>query len=110
MDANTAQHAAFEAKMQELGVYVQEVRDGKARYESAVLRGLVDGFAPVLTQHLHEEIETLLRLEKCDGEQVVKAMAVTADEVIKTADRVCAVYLFLFLVSWTMANNSMRDF
>ena len=51
-----------------------------------MLKGLIDAFAPLLTQHLHEEIDTLVELEKCDEEGVRKAMKVTADEGARTAD------------------------
>jgi hemerythrin-like domain-containing protein len=86
MDANVDQHHAFESRMLETMTWVEEVRQGKKEYDSKVLVGLIDSFAPILTQHLHDEIDTLIKLEKCDGEKVKQAMAATAKEGIKTAD------------------------
>jgi hypothetical protein len=61
----------------------------KKEYDSEVLIGLIDEFAPILTQHLHDEIDTLVKLEGLDGEKVKKAMGDTANEGLKTADTVC---------------------
>jgi hypothetical protein len=55
-------------------------------YDAAELRRIIDKFAPVLTQHLHDEIGTLLRLEQCDGEKIKQAMKAVANEGAKTAD------------------------
>jgi hypothetical protein len=49
----------------------------------------------VLTKHLHDEIDTLMGLEACDGEKVKKAMADTANEGIRTADTVCFAFSVL---------------
>jgi hemerythrin-like domain-containing protein len=86
MDPNVDQHHAFESRILETMTWVEEVRQGKKEYDSKVLVGLIDSFAPILTQHLHDEIDTLIKLEKCDGEKVKQAMAATAKEGIKTAD------------------------
>jgi hypothetical protein len=61
---------------------------GEKTYGAAELKRQVDGFAPVLTQHLHDEIDTLIKLEKCDGEKIKQAMKETADEGAKTANPV----------------------
>jgi hemerythrin-like domain-containing protein len=89
MDANVDQHHAFEGKMGEMVKFVEEVQEGKQEFDSKMLIALIDSFAPVLTQHLHDEIGTLLALENCDGEKVKQAMADTAQEGLKTADSVC---------------------
>ncbi|EUC33856.1 hypothetical protein COCCADRAFT_95040 [Bipolaris zeicola 26-R-13] len=86
MAGNVAQHQGFEGGMAEMVAWAKRVRDGEVQYDAEVLKGLIDGFAPLLTQHLHEEIETLVGLEKCDGEEVRRAMKETADEGAKTAD------------------------
>jgi hemerythrin-like domain-containing protein len=91
MSPNEDQHHAFEPKIQETLAWCGEVRDGKKEWDSKVLIGLIDEFAPILTQHLHDEIDTLIKLEKCDGEKVKKALADTANEGLKTADTVCCI-------------------
>jgi hemerythrin-like domain-containing protein len=89
MEANVEQHHAFEPKVQGMLQWVTAVRDGKKEWNAKVLVGLIDAFAETLTQHLHDEIETLIRLEPCDGEAVKKTMGEVATEGAKTADPVC---------------------
>ncbi|EMD70094.1 hypothetical protein COCSADRAFT_177709 [Bipolaris sorokiniana ND90Pr] len=86
MAGNVAQHQGFEAGMAEMVRWAKRVGSGEVKYDAEVLKGLIDAFAPLLTQHLHEEIDTLVELEKCDEEGVRKAMKVTADEGARTAD------------------------
>lgn len=88
MDKNLDQHHLFEPKLQETIKYTQEVRAGTKKYSSVELLALVDGFAPILTQHLHDEVESLLGLEKCDGKKLKKIMVDAAEEGAKTADPV----------------------
>jgi hemerythrin-like domain-containing protein len=95
MHANVDQHHLFEPRIAEMMAWVDEARQGTKEFDSKVLLGLIDAFAPILTKHLHEEIETLLGLEGLDGEKVKKAMADTANEGIKTADTVCFVCILL---------------
>lgn len=89
MSANISQHHLFESKLIETAKYAQDVSDKKEKYDSKRLKMLIDEFAPVLTQHLHEEIETLLKLEDYDGTKISKAMKDCAEEGGRTADPVC---------------------
>lgn len=89
MNPNVDQHQLFEPEIEKFLKWVEEVRDGEKEYDSKTLLSLIDDFAPILTQHLHDEIDTLLKLEKCDGEKLKKCMKDTADESLKTADPVC---------------------
>lgn len=89
MAGNVAQHQGFESGMAEMVAWAKRVTGGEVEYEADVLKRLIDGFAPLLTRHLHEEIDTLVGLEKLDGEGVRKAMKETADEGARTADPVC---------------------
>jgi hemerythrin-like domain-containing protein len=95
MNPNVDQHHLFEPKIQQMIEWVDEVRQGKKEYECKTLLRLIDSFAPVLTKHLHDEIDTLMGLEACDGEKVKKAMADTANEGIRTADTVCFAFSVL---------------
>lgn len=88
MNANIDQHNLFDTKLSETAMYAQRVSKGDENYDSTRLKALIDGFAPVLTQHLHDEIDTLMKLENCDGAKVLKAMKDTAEEGGKTADPV----------------------
>jgi hemerythrin-like domain-containing protein len=89
MGGNVEQHHEFEPKILGLVKWAEEVVAGEKTYNAAELRRIIDEFAPVLTQHLHDEIGTLLRLEQCDGEKIEQAMKEVANEGAKTADPVC---------------------
>jgi hemerythrin-like domain-containing protein len=89
MEGNIEQHHAFETGLEETLKWSEEVRAGTKAFDAKKLIGLIDTFAPLLTQHLHDEIDTLIRLEKCDGEKVRKAFKLTADESLKKASLVC---------------------
>jgi hemerythrin-like domain-containing protein len=107
MSPNEDQHHAFEPKIQETLEWCREVRDGKKEWDSKVLIRLIDGFAPILTQHLHDEIDTLIKLEGCDGEKVQKALSDTANEGLKTADTVCRICSILIGSMLTLLTKSL---
>lgn len=104
MESNVAQHHAFEPKLEETVAYVQDVRDGKKEFDSKVLTELIDGFAPVLMQHLHDEIGTLIKLEKYDGAKVEEATMAMKAEGKKSVD-VVSYHIpspFDFMRKWEM--------
>jgi hemerythrin-like domain-containing protein len=88
MATNLDQHHKFEAGLLHTIKYAGDVLDGRVEYNSTELKGLIDGFASELTQHLHDEIETLTGLEDLDGFEVKKHMDHQSDQGQKTADRV----------------------
>ena len=91
MDANLAQHAAFEDGLREMTAWVEGVRAGEKAYDGVELRRLIDAFAGVLTAHLSDEIYSILRLEGCDGREVERLFKVTSEEAGRTADPVSRV-------------------
>lgn len=95
MHGNVEQHRAFEAGLLEMTQYVDSVRNDTQAYEWERLKRLIDGYANVLTTHLHEEIESLINLEKCDGDKLRKRFAMTAEEGAKTADPTLVIPLVL---------------
>jgi hemerythrin-like domain-containing protein len=74
MTRNVEQHHTFEPKMVEMAEWVEEVKQGRKEYDSKALLGLIDSFGPVLMEHLHDEIGTLIGLQKCNGEEIKRAM------------------------------------
>jgi hemerythrin-like domain-containing protein len=87
MATNEQQHRLFEAKVAAQTEYAQDVLQKKRKYDSNELKDLIDQFAPVLTEHLHEEINTLFQLEKYrDTASMKKAMDRTGQEAAKNAD------------------------
>ncbi|KAH6616204.1 hypothetical protein B0J18DRAFT_373326 [Chaetomium sp. MPI-SDFR-AT-0129] len=79
MDTNKDQHEAFHDGFEALQVYCKAVLAGTEKYDGAKLVGLVDGFAPVLVQHLNDEIPTILSLRKY-GDKMDGLMKVLEDE------------------------------
>jgi hypothetical protein len=71
MQVNKDQHAAFTPGFEKFWEYCKAClpRD----YDGMRLRSLVEEFAEPLTKHLHDEIETLRKLDKYDSEAVRKA-------------------------------------
>jgi hypothetical protein len=59
MQTNRDQHDAFHPGLDEYTAYLKGVVAGSDEYDGARLRRIIDGFMPVLTEHLHDEIETL---------------------------------------------------
>jgi hemerythrin-like domain-containing protein len=64
MDDNIEQHRQFHEGLDRMEAYLASVEKGEAAYEGQKLRAIIDSFMPVLAKHLHEEIGTLLALDK----------------------------------------------
>jgi hemerythrin-like domain-containing protein len=75
MEKNVEQHHAFMTGLEELEKCVKELK--VEEYDGGKLRGIIDQFGGKLTQHLSEEIDTLLGLEKYDGVAVELKKAYT---------------------------------
>ena len=104
---NLEQHQDFDSKMADMVEWVKSVSDGKATYDSGQLRKMIDGFAPTLVQHLHDEINTLLVLEKCDAGKLRKAIKRVGDESAKSIDPVRLHFCFpahLWKIKETLAD------
>ncbi|CAE7179413.1 Hemerythrin domain containing protein [Pyrenophora teres f. teres] len=68
VQVNVEQHHDFEPKMADM------------------LKRMVDSFASILVQHLHDEVGTLMVLEKCDGDKLRAAMKKVGETSAKTID------------------------
>lgn len=68
------QHEAFLPALHTFRDYVQNTR---AEYSSESIKALVDGFAPALTDHLRQEIDTLLGLDGYDSAELMRVWTVT---------------------------------
>ncbi len=64
MDGNVAQHETFEPQMAKMGTYVEDCLSGKELYDGERIVAFIDSFAKELSQHLADEIPTLLDLKK----------------------------------------------
>jgi hemerythrin-like domain-containing protein len=64
MDKNVEQHHGFEPGLKAFGDYVTALREGKAKYDSAKVLSLIDGFSKTLMDHFKEEVTSFEELEK----------------------------------------------
>jgi hemerythrin-like domain-containing protein len=84
MEGNVEQHHQFEPGLEALKKYSTETTPETYKYEE--LRQVIDSFAPVLRQHLADEIDTLLGLKIYPSEELAKAWKATHEHVLKTCD------------------------
>jgi len=77
MDVNIAQHEVFHSGLHAYGDYIASFIKGSRpinEFSGQHLRELIDAFAEPLNQHLHDEIPTLLALEKYSDKLDIKAL------------------------------------
>ncbi len=58
------QHHGFGPGVEAYDDYVKAVRQGKESFDGKKVRSIIDEFGELLTEHLTDEIETLLGLEE----------------------------------------------
>ncbi|KAF2008078.1 hypothetical protein P154DRAFT_15528 [Amniculicola lignicola CBS 123094] len=86
METNVEQHHLFEPGLHALIGFAEEVLEGKKAYDGKEVKRIVDEFAPVLTQHLHDEIKTLMRLEPYDGKAIAQVTDSATKKIVAQAD------------------------
>jgi hemerythrin-like domain-containing protein len=64
IDINAEQHHAFETGAEKFITYIQACTEGKEPYIGNKIVQLIDGFGPILVEHLEDEIPTLLSLRR----------------------------------------------
>ncbi|RKL31416.1 hypothetical protein BFJ72_g11050 [Fusarium proliferatum] len=64
MDANIEEHHLFHEGLDRFTTYIEKVRKGNQDLDGSKVREIIDSFMPSLTTHLHNEIDTLVGLEK----------------------------------------------
>lgn len=86
MERNVEQHEAFLPVLDTFGQYVQDCLNKTKKFDSKEFIRLIDAFAPVLSTHLKEEIDTLLALGKYNvGPELKKAYLVLAEDAQKAS-------------------------
>ncbi|KAK1760124.1 hemerythrin HHE cation binding domain-containing protein [Echria macrotheca] len=83
MEANVAQHQAFEAGMASFKQYVDDVIASREEYDGNRVIGLIDAFGDVLMRHLEDEIETLLALKRFGKDKMKDVYKKAGDEAAK---------------------------
>ena len=101
MEGNLEQHRAFHAGVENLRDYVQDVLDGKKRYDGGRVMALIDAFSEPLGVHLREEIPSLLGLRELGGLEKFGGLGEVLDKMAKHG----VVSLGAFLTgSWSVVN------
>jgi hemerythrin-like domain-containing protein len=91
MDANIEQHHQFEPGLAELMDIANKVHKGEKEYDWEEWIRILDRVAEVLTQHLHDEIDSLLALEKLGKSKELRTLYDKAvEEGAKASDVVSA--------------------
>jgi hypothetical protein len=84
MDGNIEQHHAFHPGLEELERYCNECVGDMSKFEGKRIVEIIDSFGPVLREHLHAEIDTLLSLEKF-GDQKMAGLEAALDHDAETS-------------------------
>jgi hemerythrin-like domain-containing protein len=92
MEKNISQHHAFEEGLKKFSEYIHSVTP--ETWDRETFRGILDSFIPALSQHLREEIPTLLALNKYGPEKLKKAWDDLEQRIVKgSIDPVCLIPL-----------------
>jgi len=86
MDGNIEQHHAFQPGLEAMAKYVNETTP--ETYDAEKLRSIISSFAMILQNHLHSEIETLLRMTDFDSQQLIDCWQKVHEHVLKNIDKV----------------------
>ena len=95
------QHHKFHDGLVELLRVVEEMQTDLAKYSWVDIEAIIDGFAPALVEHLRDEIEIFLGLERLDSAGL-SACWKKAEDVAKANGKIS------FLVSCSMTSFIMR--
>jgi hypothetical protein len=87
MCENIDGHKHFHEGLKRFGKYVYGDMD-EGNFDAGVLKGIIDGFKEPFERHMRQEIESLLRLERFGGEELLKAYNEMEASIIATSDKV----------------------
>ena len=80
MEANIDQHRAFAEGIDAFGKHCDALVAGTETFTGKRVVQLIDSFGPTLSQHLTEEIDTLLGLERFGDEKMKDVLKIAAEE------------------------------
>lgn len=109
MSRNVEQHHGFHPGVEAFKKYIESCRQKEQPepYDAAKYGEIIDSFGPALAEHLSDEIDTLLGLEKSSDTKALKEVFVAFDERMREGDKVCF-YPPLLLSGWLRVKSS-RD-
>ncbi len=96
MSHNIEQHEAFMPGLKAFTTYATACLDASQPqvYSSTRYHEIIDSFAPILSEHLADEITTLMALDACDRTAELKEAYVAFDLKMREGDKVCRAQLF----------------
>lgn len=80
MEANVEQHRAFAEGLDAFGKHCKALVAGTEKFDGKRVIELIDSFGPTLTEHLTEEIDTLLGLKRFGEEKMKDVLKIAAEE------------------------------
>lgn len=104
MDDLEVEHEEFHPGIMNLRAYAENMYSRPGDYRWATLKAIIVGFGPALINHLHAEIEFLLKMDQFDDEGLKrcwKESGKVAEKVEDTSDFVSSCYLIVIHASFT---------
>jgi hypothetical protein len=102
MEINVKQHLDFHDGLKKFGEYVYDTT--AETYDVKTFKEILDSFTPALMQHLTDEIQTLLSLEKYGGDKLMETWK-ALEKKIKTM-KIDAVFALLRDLLWRILTES----
>lgn len=85
MGENVAQHHKFHDGLERFRGYIADCEEGKREFDGKQITDLIDSFGYIVTEHLADEIPTLLGLRKFPDIDIKKIFDDTGDLALKEA-------------------------
>lgn len=103
MDIAVEQHAVFHDDLVRFQTYLAACQKGDEDFDGEKIRHMVDNLAPALVDHLHQEITTILELERFGADKMRDLPKVFEEE---AKSNVVSVYSLLFFLYIYKRRNS----
>ncbi|KAL7275243.1 hypothetical protein RUND412_001831 [Rhizina undulata] len=112
MQSNVEQHKLFATGLAEFDAYLKSILKSPESFSGARLNGIIDEFGPSLSQHLTDEIPTILNLREY-GKEKVPIKKISADEAKHSmggADKKRVLALFVMNLDLTFEGGIHKSF
>jgi hemerythrin-like domain-containing protein len=111
MEVNVSQHQSFQAGIESFDSYLASTSSNPAEFSGTRLVELIEDFAPALTQHLAEEIPTLIALRDYrDSLDITKLMDEEARKIMGTLDKTLILSFLTANLDHTFEDGAHADF
>lgn len=109
MDEMDEQHEEFTDDFVALQDYVEKVSDRPYQYRWKTMKSMIDAFAPVLVNHLHDEIDFLLSMGKFSSERLRKCWIETQRIAMAADDDDMMVSFYMQLPTLLEKSKNLAD-